>query len=149
LRWRDAGNDEYGVELQRRDGDGFVRVALLDPGTTIFVHHGRGPDSELVYRVRAFNPAGASASSNDATVRTAKVSDHPTPLSTFTNRQEMDIGLQPCTTPAAVRKGDEGDENRPPLEGRLEYGQGAVLDLFADPDSCGNANCNWVAYGKY
>jgi len=147
LRWKDESDDEYGFALERRDGDDFVRVALLDPGTTRFVHHGRAPDGDVVYRVRAFNAVGVSAASNRATVHTPKVSDAPAVLEDEWTRSQAALGIAPCRTAATAR--DEIDEGRPPLEKRIEYGEGHALDLFAAPDSCGNANCNWIAYGTY
>ena len=57
--------------------------------------------------------------------------------------------MEPCTTPEKARRDQRDEQGRPPLEEKITYGDGHALDLLAAADSCGNANCNWMAYGTY
>jgi len=146
LTWDDASETEYGFEVQRRTPGSspyFEVVALQNPNDTSFVHAGRAPETEYVYRVRAFNPQGWSEFSNEVTVRTPAIAwdalklDGPPPTPA------------PCTTldAATIVHGDERDGivSLSIVCHGIELGGHRVDAVTA---GCGQ-NCSWTLYGEY
>jgi fibronectin type 3 domain-containing protein len=72
LTWRDNASNESGFSLERKTGTtgGWSEVARLSPNTTQVVNRGLRAGTVYVYRLRAFNSAGFSAWSNEATPTT-------------------------------------------------------------------------------
>jgi len=152
LRWQDRSDNEYGFEIRKQVGEDWVRVLLVDPDTTQVILHGRTPDREARYRVRAFNVRGISADSNDAVVRTPALQDIASPRRPGAERPTPG----PCSTRGQASREALEDEAGDGGTGRgerqvLEQELGSALDLveYADPYLCGNANCSWVIYGTY
>ena len=75
LRWQDDAGTEDGFRVERCAGTGctaFSQVAVVGHDVTSYVDDGLARNSTYSYRVRAFNPAGASAYSNVATAKTRR-----------------------------------------------------------------------------
>ncbi|MCX8038440.1 MAG: fibronectin type III domain-containing protein, partial [Candidatus Sumerlaeia bacterium] len=68
LNWGDVQR-ESGYKIERREGTGpWFEVAIVGANTTQYQDGGLTPGSSYTYRVRAYNPAGNSAYSNEAPV---------------------------------------------------------------------------------
>jgi probable HAF family extracellular repeat protein len=73
LTWRDNSNNEQGFEIQRAPVSTGVYQTLTRVAanvTSYIDRQGLQPDTEYRYRVRAYNAAGSSDWSNEASVRT-------------------------------------------------------------------------------
>ena len=73
LSWEDNSFDEYGFELERKEGDSlsgnpYILVGNISPNVTSFVDPTVIDSSIYTYRIRAFNNYGYSAYSNLAQV---------------------------------------------------------------------------------
>src|SRR5262245_25838536 len=68
LNWIDSASNESGFEIERKIGtDGtFILVVTLEANQSFYSDESVAPGVTYCYRVRAFNPAGASAYSNEA-----------------------------------------------------------------------------------
>ena len=76
IRWADPGDDETGITVERRTGQGaFAVIAILGPNTLGYVDSGLTPDTEFIYRVRAFNQDRESLPTSEVAIATP-----PTPL---------------------------------------------------------------------
>ncbi len=65
IDWTDASRNEFGFVIERRvPGGSFTEVGRVPAGTTSFIDFGLDPATSYTYRVRAFNLAGESTSSN-------------------------------------------------------------------------------------
>ncbi len=74
LVWVDATTNETGFELEQSiDGKSFTKIADVGANMTTYQNTGLTANTKYYYRVRAINPAGASAYSNiaEATTLTA------------------------------------------------------------------------------
>ena len=75
LRWRDNAGNEDGFRIERCDGNicsDFTLIAVVGRDATSFVDRGLTRNTTYSYRVRAFNAAGLSNLSNQATTRTPR-----------------------------------------------------------------------------
>jgi subtilisin family serine protease len=72
LTWRDNATNESGFSLERKTGTtgAWTEISRLAPNTTQVVNRGLRARTVYLYRVRAFNSAGFSAWSNEATPTT-------------------------------------------------------------------------------
>jgi hypothetical protein len=68
LAWEASVRATAGFEILTEHRGQFVRAALVDPTERDFVHHLRVPGRHYRYRVRAFNSAGASEPTPEATI---------------------------------------------------------------------------------
>jgi subtilisin family serine protease len=69
LSWTDRSGDEEGFEIERQRGSGAWGVlARVGAGVTAYTDAGVQQGEAYTYRVRAFNAAGASVASNEASV---------------------------------------------------------------------------------
>lgn len=77
LRWTDNSDNELGFEIYRRLGSGgdYSLIGTVGVNITRYSDEGLQPDTQYVYRVRAFNVVGQSPYSNPAkaTTRTANL----------------------------------------------------------------------------
>jgi hypothetical protein len=73
LSWTDNATDELAYEVERDDGDGFARIAVLASGATSFVDSGLATQTTYSYRVRATGAEVVSDFSNVATATTAAI----------------------------------------------------------------------------
>ncbi len=71
LRWEDNSNNEDGFKIERKtQGGEFAQIAQVAADVTSFSDTGLTPNTTHVYRVRAFNAAGDSPYSNEASATT-------------------------------------------------------------------------------
>lgn len=71
LAWSDNAEDETGYRVQRsQDGRAFAEIASLTANATTFSDNTLAPATTYYYRVQAYNGAGGSAYSNDASATT-------------------------------------------------------------------------------
>ncbi len=72
LQWFDNANNELGYTVERRTGSGaYAQIANLGVGAASYIDGSVATNTTYTYRVRAYNSAGNSAYSNEATVTTA------------------------------------------------------------------------------
>jgi hypothetical protein len=65
LTWVDQANNENGFKIERKDGGGsFAEIATVGANVTTYADTGLTRNTRYTYRVRAYNSAGNSASSN-------------------------------------------------------------------------------------
>ena len=73
LSWFDSSSGEAGFRVERAPaGGGFVLIATLGPDVESFADTTVKPNKSYVYRLSAFNSAGASPYSNTATATTSR-----------------------------------------------------------------------------
>ena len=72
IRWTDTAGDETGVKIERKTGvDGlWVQIATAAAHSTSYLDANLRPQTQYFYRVRATNPGGDSAYSNEADATT-------------------------------------------------------------------------------
>ncbi len=73
LSWTDNSENEAGFRIERCTGTGctnFTQIAEVGAGVTTFSNRGLQRRTTYSYRVRAFNSAGDSGSSNTASATT-------------------------------------------------------------------------------
>jgi len=75
LTWTDNSSNEVGFRIQRQNPDraGWIEVATVAANTTSLQNTGLAGGQSYLYRVLAFNSAGASAPSNEVEVTTTEV----------------------------------------------------------------------------
>ena len=78
LGWSDQAADEAGFRIERRraDNQNWLEVAVVGPDTQTYTDTGLEPETNYVYRVRAYNAFGASLPSNSVTGRTLTADGH-------------------------------------------------------------------------
>lgn len=71
LSWNDAANNEQGFKVERKTGaESFTEIAVLAANATAYSDNGLSASTAYTYRVRAYNEAGHSNYSNEATATT-------------------------------------------------------------------------------
>jgi subtilisin family serine protease len=71
LSWRDNSGNESGFSIERKTGSGsWSQIDTVDANDTAFADTGLSASTTYTYRVRAFNPGGASAYSNETSTDT-------------------------------------------------------------------------------
>ena len=71
LSWKDNSDNENGFKVERRTATGsYVEIAAVGPNVTTFSDTGLARRTTYYYRVRAYNVAGYSSYSNEASART-------------------------------------------------------------------------------
>lgn len=93
LKWQDISNNEAGFNIERLVGSNYVQVASVGANVENYSDANLNIGSTYCYRVRAFNSAGTSLSSNSAcaTVTKASVSLSTTPTSAPTAAQVSNL----------------------------------------------------------
>jgi hypothetical protein len=80
LTWTDNANSENGFRIERKTGSGaFLEVATVGPNVTTFTNAGLQALTTYTFRVRAYNAAGTSAYTNQASATTLDPSTDPHP----------------------------------------------------------------------
>ncbi|MFQ5628477.1 MAG: phytase [bacterium] len=95
LAWSDGSNDEDGFKIERKTGLGgtYAEIASVGTNTTGFSDNGLAANTTYFYRVRAFNSAGNSAYSNEASATTQNVNQPPAATITQpSNGQTFTVG---------------------------------------------------------
>jgi hypothetical protein len=73
LTWTDASDNETGFRIERStNGTSFSQIATVGVGVTTYTSTGLSKNRTYWYRVRAYNAAGDSASSNTASAKTLR-----------------------------------------------------------------------------
>ena len=81
LTWTDNANNETGFKIERRTGTGsFTEVGTVGANVTSYSNTGLANNTQYTYRVRAYNDAGDSAYSNEATALTGSLPEAPANL---------------------------------------------------------------------
>lgn len=71
LNWADTAFNESGFRIEAKTGlNPFAEIATIGPDVTSFSVAGLSPSTQYTYRVLAYNPAGVSAYSNEASATT-------------------------------------------------------------------------------
>jgi hypothetical protein len=71
LSWTDNSNNEEGFRIERKTGaQDFSEIAQVGPNTTSYSDTGLAAATTYTYRIRAYNNAGNSAYSNEASATT-------------------------------------------------------------------------------
>jgi hypothetical protein len=71
LTWQDNSGDEIGFRIERRTSSGsYSEIATVDAGVTSYSNSGLSTGAAYYYRVRAYNSAGNSDYSNEASATT-------------------------------------------------------------------------------
>jgi transcriptional regulator CtsR len=71
LTWQDNSSDETGFKIERRTGSGsYFQIATVGAGVTSYSNSRLSANTEYYYRVRAYNTAGDSDYSNEASATT-------------------------------------------------------------------------------
>lgn len=79
LAWQDRATDEGGFEIERRTGPAaYALLATLSANATSYADDAVASGTAYTYRVRAFNMAGNSEWSNEASAATPVVNQAPT-----------------------------------------------------------------------
>lgn len=90
LTWKDNANNETGFKIERKTVNGnYSEIATVNANVVTFINSNLSNNTTYTYRVRAYNTAGSSDASNEATVTTASVPVKPDNLkisSTGTDR---------------------------------------------------------------
>jgi len=82
LFWTDNSDNEAGFLIQRKVGDGeFVNLAAVEKDSIAYNDFSVGPNKKYTYRVQAYNSAGVSNYSNEASVTTPPLDDGTPPPS--------------------------------------------------------------------
>ena len=78
LNWHDNSDNEDGFEIERKEAEGsFMQIATVETDVTNYSDVGVYPNTTYTYRVRAYNTAGKSDWSSEATETTPNII--PTP----------------------------------------------------------------------
>jgi len=73
LSWTDASDNEDGFKIERKtSGGSFTEIKILTADSTTYTDTGLTPDTTYYYRVRAYNAAGYSDYSNEASATAEK-----------------------------------------------------------------------------
>jgi hypothetical protein len=71
LTWQDNSNEETGFKIERKTGFGsYSQIATVGAGMTAYTNSGLSAGTTYYYRVRAYNAAGNSNYSNEASAAT-------------------------------------------------------------------------------
>jgi hypothetical protein len=71
LTWQDNSGDETGFEIERKTGSGsYSQIATVGAGVTSYSNTALSASTTYYYRVRAYNAAGNSGYSNEASATT-------------------------------------------------------------------------------
>jgi len=92
LTWQDRSSDESGFKIERRTGSGsFAELGTVSADTTSYADRSVQAATTYTYRVRAYNPAGNSSYSNQATAKTAEAPvEQPSPPDQLTANATSD-----------------------------------------------------------
>jgi hypothetical protein len=103
LSWMDNANNEKGFNIERKITDSFAQIATVGANKTSYSDTGLAPLMTCTYRVRAYNDAGKSGYSNEASATTlARVypplwCERPVPIGVSTgNAGECSAGTIGC-----------------------------------------------------
>ncbi|MBI5778803.1 MAG: fibronectin type III domain-containing protein [Planctomycetes bacterium] len=96
LTWTDTANNETGFKLERKPGGGsYSQIATPTANATAYTDNSVSPNTTYYYKIRAYNTAGNSGYSNEASTTTPlpPIPNAPTGLVTNTITS-VSIGMQ-------------------------------------------------------
>jgi hypothetical protein len=70
LSWTDNATDEAGFKIERKTTGSYIEIASVGANVTSYEDIGLTPSTTYIYRVRAYNIAGYSSYSNEASATT-------------------------------------------------------------------------------
>ncbi|MDO9535639.1 MAG: fibronectin type III domain-containing protein [Bacillota bacterium] len=92
LTWTDTSNNETGFKIERKTSTGaYSQIAAVAANSTSFLDTGLTAGSTYTYRVRAYNAAGDSNYSNEATVFTGKPTAPTNLVATTVSTSRIDL----------------------------------------------------------
>jgi fibronectin type 3 domain-containing protein len=138
LAWSDNSSNETGFVLERAPASGgpWLQVATFGPGAVSYANTGLSSSTTYFYRVRAYNSAGFSLSSNTASATTFGA----TPTATRTPTA-IPPTATPTRTPTAI--GPTATPTRTPTPGAATAPV-APSDLSAVAASSSQINLSWT-----
>jgi hypothetical protein len=100
LDWQDNSNNETGFRIERQTTGSFTRIATVGASVTSYYDAGLNPSTTYTYRVYAYNSAGNSAYSNEASATTpgGETSPYPrpAPIGVSTGHPNITAGTIGC-----------------------------------------------------
>ncbi len=124
LNWDDNSNDETGFKIERHDGDGnFAEIAQVGAGAASYDDTGLNSGTTYTYRVRAFNGAGNSGYSNEASATTDNTGGGDPNVNLALNQPTTASTTDKDASPDDATDGDENSfwESRSAQEGVPEW----------------------------
>ncbi|MFH1414075.1 MAG: fibronectin type III domain-containing protein, partial [Candidatus Omnitrophota bacterium] len=93
LSWTDNSDNEAGFKIERKIGatGTYAQIAMVNADITNFDDTGLAPNTTYYYKVRAYNGAGDSGYSNEASATTEPEIDDVPPIVKITSHQPGDI----------------------------------------------------------
>ena len=125
VTWSDNSSNEDGFTIQRStsSGSGFSNAATLGAGEVLYTDTGLTPSTQYYYRMRAFNDAGNSAYTSQASATT---------LSTTTTSPSGGTTITWTNIHGAVQQGDDLESIAPSGWGNSGAGSSQSIASNAD-----------------
>jgi subtilisin family serine protease len=141
LKWTDNSDNEDGFRIEQADGTSWLFVASVGAGVQAYSHVGLAASTTYTYRVIAYNSAGYSPPSNEASATTWSLDSGGALTASFTYSCDKNI----CTFDASASGatayswdfGDDGEGSgvRPTHTYTAAGSWNVVLTAFKDADS--------------
>ncbi len=110
LNWQDNSSDETGFKIERKTGSGsYSQIATVGAGVTSYSNTYLSAGTTYYYRVRAYNAAGNSDYSNEASATT--LPPPPPPPTAPTLKSPASGSTVPTLTPRLEWNGSSGAAN--------------------------------------
>ena len=149
LNWQDNSTNESGFKIERLAGGNYTQIASVGANIQSYTDSGLTLGSSYCYRVRAFNSAGTSPTSNSAcaTVASTSGSDVTTTPSTSTNTS-TNTGTNTSTQTSASQAGSTWSNYRATMKIRSTDND-AIGVMFRYQDSDNYYRFSWYAQEKF
>jgi hypothetical protein len=106
LGWKDNSSNETGFRIERKTTGSFARIATVGAGVTSYADTGLAPSTTYTYRVCAYNSAGNSAYSNEASATTPGGESSPYPRPAYIGVSTGHPNITAGTIGCRVKKTD-------------------------------------------
>jgi len=142
LAWTDNSNNENGFKIERKTGAGgtYSQIATVGANVTSYNNTGLSASTTYYYRVRAYNDAGNSGYSNEASATTPGQGPYggtPWAIPGNIQAEDYDIGGEGV----AYHDTDSGNS------GNAYRSEG--VDIESTTDTGGGYNVGWIASGEW